>query len=322
MKSKALVIFTWASSNLVFFDKLASHYLDVRKVKISHHKSWFTDNRSYLKEVCYLFRNIYIKAVNYLNKDIILFGTNLCRLLMPLLIFKSNVIFIYNEMPNLNRKSMLGLYDYITFKLLKNRIFVSSGLRERVCNEAYGVQIAGFIPNIPTCNIETNYENKIDALIYAGLISKSRFSKLALDKLSHITKKTHFIGFLQDENVLNSSTNFIYDGLMTQEESQIYQTQFQYALLVYPTDNINNDYCAPIKIYEYIMSNCVCVIVNDNIGLRCYKEKYPELFTSITEMANYTFNVDKYNTQKAEFLEKEFLLLQKSINQTALIFKI
>ncbi len=309
---KKLIIFYWAGTELLFIKKIMAYYEKSKLHTVSHHESWLGDNRSYVAEMWTLVKTVYLRVLRYSGSDFVLFGTNLCRMLAPFLIFKKKVVLIYNELPEMNNK-LLGRYDAAIFKYYEKRIFVSSKSRMNLCNRYFNLEIGGFIPNVPEYN-EGKMVPKVNEIVYAGLISESRFERGSIAKIEGQKLSVNFIGVLLDD-VISKSSNIKYHGLMEQGKSQEFQKKFRYALLSYSIGDLNNDYCAPIKIYEYIMSNCVCISINNNKGLKGYIKKYPNLFVLMDDLDKYLFDQDLFDKEKAEFIKLEIHLIDENLKK-------
>jgi hypothetical protein len=111
------------------------------------------------------------------------------------------------------------------------------------------------------------------------------------------------------------SINGEYFGLVSQIQAQEIQSSYSFGLLSYPLSDLNNNYCAPIKIYEYINNNCVCVLVNRNVGLQFYMENYPSLFVLLDDLKSYVLDEEEYEKQRKIFFENENILLNETLSK-------
>ena len=320
MKQVEPLILVWSGFELAFTVRLKRVYPDALIRYVSHHKSWFSNNRSYLLEFFHIFRAIYIVAFRNAGSPIILFGTNLCRLLWPVFFWKRDVIYIYNEMPTIHQSNLSALLDKVIFSHSFERIYLSSDMRLRFCQDVYNRTLGGYIPNIPVgidsdiCCISLD-EKKLDEIIYAGLISSTRFSKENLDYLNALPITVNLLGPMVGDVDTAGRENIRYLGVKSQADSQRLQSKYRYALLIYPIDDLNNDYCAPIKIYEYVSVGCICVLCNDNRGLRGFVEEYPQLFVHCDKLKKFVFTAEEYARQQKKFLQSESDHLDKALSK-------
>ncbi|MBA6389409.1 hypothetical protein H4J38_01305 [Colwellia sp. BRX10-3] len=307
-------IFSWANTDFLFEKKLAKHFYDIEKFKVDHDKDWFTSKKSYLKEFRHIGR--LIKQILSIEADvpIVLFGTNLCRILYPFIYRRINVFFVFNELPCLDQNKLLFLFDRKIFRSKNSQVFVSSKERSELCCRNYNCESIKVLPNIPVFKHREVSSKKLNHLVYAGLINRSRFNSDAINMLKNLKIEFHLLGKVIDEGLLAEIDSHQYLGEKTFTESQYLQSQYRYALLSYGTTDLNNDYCAPIKIFEYIYSGCVCITINKNVGLQRYLKLYPNLFITLSEFTEYQYNEEKYQNEKEIFFKNEMDVLTQAIN--------
>ena len=120
-------------------------------------------------------------------------------------------------------------------------------------------------------------ETRKSGFVYSGLVNKARFHEMN-EKLKNILEPTHFrvdvYGWKEREFSLNEEY-FNYKGYFDQKEISNLLVNYKYAILQYPKSDYNNDYCAPLKIYEYLACGCIILSVNKNYGLMELEDKYP-----------------------------------------------
>lgn len=309
-------IVKWANARLHFEQVLEEK--DAKSFSISHHPSWFGRRRSIIRNLFYLAKQLIPHLIKSSDIKILAFGNNLCRVLF----FKKNVILVYNEMPVLDEDSLLaGLVcklDKFIFVRNFDRILVSSEERKRYLEEFYGVRLLGFLPNVPVLMAEAksglnnSWSNRYqDKIFYAGAISSNRLSSEVLNKVISLSKQLVACGPLNDRNFDVRMINYL--GELSQQQAQEMQQKYKYALLAYPVSDANNDYCAPIKMYEYIFNNCVCVVANNNAGLKSFIDQYPNIFVSLTEINVEKVSAVDYEVEKVRFLEDQTYLVESQV---------
>ena len=248
---------------------------------------------------------------------VVIFGTNLSRVL-PFLLDRRKIKFaVYNEIGNGGVLSRL--VDRINFKLHSEIICFSTLERHDLYVDKNKVKFGGVIPNIPNINYEylpvTKPNN--EGVVYCGIINKHRFNEEAISKIKSSKYSFHLLGPLDNLN-LSDCDNITYHGCKSHDEAVSFQSLFRFSLLSYPVDDLNNNYCAPIKIYEYINSGCVCVSVNSNKGLEGLLSKYPAIFTLLDYIDEYEFCEEDYNSQREKFMSEELGVLNRQLEKFAL----
>ena len=132
----------------------------------------------------------------------------------------------------------------------------------------------GILSNLPSLvSCPENKDRK--GVIYSGLINKDRLlSHLEnLEELSKFTgKRVDAYGFLSEK--VNFPSFIDYKGNLDHISLLRTLNQYEYGLLSYSQEDFNNEYCAPIKIYEYVASGCTPISIGNNLGLKDINEKY------------------------------------------------
>ncbi|MGI2039034.1 hypothetical protein ACRN9Z_13310 [Shewanella frigidimarina] len=298
----------WATFEFKFEEILSStKEYDMETVSLTHHSSWFSDRKNYALEFAHLLKQFIPIFVKALLCRTIVFGTNACRILYIPAFCNSKVILIINEIP-----SKFNIIDRIFLKHLSSRVYLSSVERLNHFEDLFGTKFGGVVPNIPIMTDvdlnQTKYENKI---IYAGLINSKRLPAEVFNTIDNCGYILDLIGPVINYKLTNFKCDYL--GVLTQDMSQELQSKYRFALLSYMTDDINNDLCAPIKVYEYVNNYCVCICVNDNKGLVNYISMYPNLFVRLNDLNEYTFVLDDYIFERNEFFREENLILDKSV---------
>lgn len=312
---KQLRLTNWSSYKLVFMDRIekickeqsVAFHADI----FSHHPDWMLRKRMrHLRNIFFLAKQIYNYILMHYMDAHVLFGTNLCRLVYPFLFFRRDVFFIYNEFPSSPAQSfLLYLYDALIFHTVKH-VFVSSEERKKIFEFIYGVPgKLGIVNNLSygTANVvhKEVLNDKEERLIFAGLISRERITFDAIKLLNKSPVPIVFVGKTLEPEILNSITSsFEYLGEVSQDESIELQKRYKYALVSYGQHDLNNDFCAPIKLYEYVANCCVVVSIGKNQGLMKKFSDYPALFCWYEDFAQgaYKFNQIEYIAQRNKFL--------------------
>ncbi len=173
---------------------------------------------------------------------------------------------------------------------------------------------------------------EIVKIIYLGAIIPNRYHKELIECFNYLPKKYHLdiIGFGKNSmvsdlkksikrknlNILSAVPNNKIPGLLR---------KYHIGLIFYRPVNLNNYYCAPNKIYEYLL-NGLCVVSNDlpalaeiivqrKVGVCIDKVESSYLKKAIEEIVdnNYFANLSsdlniKYNWEKQESLLQELVL--------------
>ena len=286
--NKSVKVIYWASAELKFMEILkeicSSGELELDVAKLTHHPSWLKQKTllSFFINLIFLF-NKFAKLIYYSrNAKIIVFGTNAVRIIFPF-IKNKKLYLVYNELPSF-KWPLLNYYDKFIFNSSAN-LFVSSESRRRFLKKRLEViKEIGILSNLPSLvSCPENKDRK--GVIYSGLISKDRLlSHLEnLEELSKLTgKRIDAYGFLSER--VNFPSFIDYRGNLDHTSLLRTLNQYEYGLLSYSQEDFNNEYCAPIKIYEYVASGCTPISIGNNLGLKDINEKYPGLIIFISEI--------------------------------------
>lgn len=308
-----VLIIKWANVDFLYEEILRKTVDNVDIYHIRHNADRFNRGSSLLKDILHLGKQ-FISVLSTVNKydRVIIFGTNIARFL-PFFIRKEKLaLIVYNEINE--AKFLLEILDKLVFNFYWKKIAFSSTERANLYSNKYNKPFDKVVLNLPLINYHQVIGSSIKKkeVVYCGVINKQRFNNEALTKIKESSYKFNFIGKKVNVEISNQE-NISYIGEFSHAETNKLQEDFVFALLSYPIDSINNNYCAPIKIYEYINNGCVCVSVYKNKGLEIYIKEYPQLFISLEDLPSYNYNQELYFKQRTEFLTRSIKCLEKLI---------
>jgi hypothetical protein len=278
-------VYYWASTELLFLALLKASFDDnFQLVKFSHAPQWFED-RSILRNLIHIFRQIALNLFRKRSTTLVLFGNNLCRIYAPIFIFRRNIILVFNELPCDDQQKILFYYDRFIFKVYNRRIYVSNSERSKLTYNIYGLKefplILTNLPfeaykfwiqnkNIKVCKTRSN-------ICYFGQLTDSRFGaaeRNALCKFLDYYDLTLDVygSYYQTELLNDKRINF--KGECTRDQVMQTMEKYRYGLLSYTTNDLNNDYCAPLKIYEYLAAGIIVLSVHRNTSLLSIRDNY------------------------------------------------
>ena len=306
------ILITWSHVDLAFVKMLESKTENFKIYRYQHHKLWNSPQRSYFKELLNIARFAALIAWYGLFSNRVIFGHHLCRLCFLLPSFKES-FYIYNELPNLNKKNILSLYDRLIFRLV-NHSFVSSKSRKELLDlQGFNVDKTAIIENVIFQEIKPIYVNREiqePKIIYIGSVNGRRFHEKAqneLVKLSEIGKSVDVYSHFIDFNFHFTSEIFQYKGEFNNAEYDDIMSKYHVGLLTYGLDNMNDLFAAPLKIYEYVNSGMKLLCISENHGLDAVQTQYPNLFVTPSELKDGIFYSDAYYTQREAFLNNAIL---------------
>ncbi|WP_281213313.1 hypothetical protein [Shewanella insulae] len=307
---KEIILIKWSSFNFKFEHCLSElSDVELKTSLITHHKSWFSKNRNHFKELVHLIKQFLPLMYHSLNSNVVVFGTNACRIMYLSALFNKKIVLIINEMPE-----RTYILERFFLRRLRRRVFLSNESRLEYIEKLIGGGVGGVIPNIPLCFDISEMDEKIESkVIYAGLINKSRLSADVFDKIENTSYSLDLMGPIVEDNMDVCKSTYL--GVFSQVESQKIQRKYRFGLLSYSIKDVNNNLCAPIKVYEYINNGCVCILVNDNEGLIGFSRKYRSLFVRLEELHEYVFDKNLFEKERAEFFCNENKVLLKSIER-------
>lgn len=311
MKKRVLVVYA-ASTKIAFVTQLLENELfgDITTeiVYFSHSKSWYLRKwHRHFSECLHTIKLVLRILMLAPNSRIIIFGTNATRILYPFLLW-TKFGGIYNELPSLKSKSLLFGYDKFIFEKL-HMIYLSSEARIELVTKSYNLKRPiGLVSNIITFDT-IKYANEFHekkGIVYCGLISPGRFLKTSsqLQKLTaRGSLKIDLFGFRTVGYQVNE-TFFDYKGNLPHIEMLDRLKNYKFGLLQYSQSDYNNEYCAPIKLYEYLFYGCIVLSVNRNRGLTSLETKYPGIIYFLDDL-NFSYDVNvldkiKFNSKSAE----------------------
>jgi hypothetical protein len=304
MKKKAIIY--WAETDLAFVKICNKEFFNNKDIKykfirLRHHNKWFTKDKNFVLNLFWFMRQVIDVIFKCYMYDVIIFGTNICRILFPISCLFGKKIYVYNEIPE-KKKGVLYYYD--KFLIRSVRLFYVSSLdRLEYIRKKYGRSASiGIICNTPIIEWDQNLnDNKNNKMMYAGIISEKRFSKNILDIIKSNNLKIDVYGKIVNSEYSIDKGLIEYCGYCEHDDMLNKMKEYTYGLVSYYTEEVNYDLCAPIKIYEYVAAGCVIVSIKKNKGLLYYFERYPELFVHINEF-NKKINIDQYLRQREDLL--------------------
>jgi hypothetical protein len=301
----------WAATDMAFVEILrqqaAQGQVDFRFQRFSHHEAWFGPRKSLFKNLLHIFRQIFLSLKLQPGSDVVLFGTNLCRIFFPLFLFKRRVIYIYNEMPAEKQSSKcLYFYDRLIFRSRQD-VYVSSTERSTFCMREMGLDRApGVLLNMPLLSWKQDCrEKEVSTLryLYAGTVTKKRFAPEIVKILTLQQVPVDVYGLAIGISQADFPPIFQVRGEISHAEMLHRMGQYRFALLSYYRDEVNYELCAPIKIFEYVAAGCHVVSVNRNNGLAAIFKAYPALFSFLDEFDPARMAPDaEYEAQRQDFL--------------------
>lgn len=224
----------------------------------------------------------------YRYRDRIIFGSRLCKIALNLSILfpRGRTIYIFNE---INDK-FLDLSPRQKRQLSKGILVVSSPERALYVSDKLKLsKQPNVMFNYPEVRktVNNNMSLKRRGLIYIGQLKGARFSDEVYDKLCTYSVSTSepvdFIchDVLEKRHIHNHITVL---PKLPQSEMIEVLLPYKYGLLSYEPSNVNNDLCAPIKIYEYLEAGLIPVSVFKNQAFTELNKKYPNLVLFLNEI--------------------------------------
>lgn len=308
-----VLIIKWANVDF-FYEKLINDMVGhVDTAHIRHNPDRLKGNSNLIKDTLYLVKEFasVIKKVKKYDK-VVIFGSNIARVLPYFIKNKKISLIVFNEIDG--KKSWLNILDKMLFFFYWKSVAFSSYERAEIYSKRYNKNFEKVLLNLPLIDYfqEVDITIKKKEVVYCGVINKQRFSD---DTIADIVESGYIFNFVgKSVNVdFPENSNIYYLGEFSHEKVNGFQKSFFYALLSYPVTDLNNDYCAPIKIYEYINNGCVCVSVYRNKGLEFYFKEYPQLFVHINDLSSYEYDEERYQVQRNLFLSRSICALEKLV---------
>lgn len=303
MTKEKIIIVYWAATKLKFIEKLKSiDKYHVEFIQVDHHSSWFK-NKNYLlniKHLVPLLFNIFRKI--FINKSI-LFGTNLVRIYAPFSFLNKKIIYVYNELPELSSNKLLFYYDKLIFKS-NVIIYVSSDERKELINRIYCLNPNKLkvLYNLPILKAPIHEIPKFDnRIIFSGSITKKRFSSKEIMLLNDFLSSNNYYldiyGFCAEDCLSEFNNRVVYCGHISHDEMLGIYNNYKFGLLSYYLNDLNYEYCAPIKLYEYINYQFDIFSVNRNKGFEFINNNFPGVINYLDG------NQNVYNMNKIKLME-------------------
>lgn len=307
MKRKILLV-SWSHVDLAF-KKFIEHEIGEGFVffRFSHHHDWNTFNRSIIKNFFHIGKQLLEIIKISRNSEIILFGTNLCRMLFPVLGAKK-AFYIYNELPSFSSK-LLMFYDQFIFSSA-DKIYLSSDARRDLIEKiGFNTKRVRVIENITFSSFEQllfkDGEHKdIKKAILIGTLDETRFGGDVIKLLNSLISEGFSVDVLPSS--IKRGLNIHYNGInfldpIPHEEVISLLKKYDYGILAYEPSSLNNDYAAPLKLYEYINAGLKVICLLPNKGMDAIKINYPTLIFDLNKTENFSF--DQYLLERSLFLE-------------------
>lgn len=195
-----------------------------------------------------------------------------------------------------NKNVVLDIFDSIFLKLNKPKnkfyfvkkllysmaakIIVTDDFRKSLL-PSFVMDKAVVIPNVPFSqpkqhSFNTNNTNNI-MICFFGSLTKERGGKIVADLLAaNENIQCTCAGWIADSyvNWLITQPRVDYIGVISQDEANKYlSTNADYIVCVYPTNNLNNIYASPNKIYDSIHTHTPVIINEEILVSQFVKEK-------------------------------------------------
>jgi hypothetical protein len=310
-KSKLCVLYI-ASTKLMFLDYLETFCRErsIRYyfVEVGHHPTWFTKKRKWFKNFGYILKKFLYFIIGSWGGDICVFGTWGCRILFPLGFIFKNKYFIFNEMPECNPKRLIFYYDKLIFSLCKN-ISLSSRARAEHIQQTYKLKFCPEVVENISIGSDLFINSKEFKILFSGTINFKRFNLKDIDAFKDIYSWVGVPISVYGKNTGDISAAYSgildFKGEVTHAGMQVILRKYEYSILSYYLDDINNDFCAPLKVFEYLSAGCKIISINKNKGLLDLNRIYPGLIifwdkNSIEFIKS--FDENNFNYQRKRFL--------------------
>lgn len=315
-----VTVISYGNSN---FKKSGFKNIEIKKNKS---KSNMLNYVTYLKES---FK--YIKEGNF---DIIYAHDYYCCILNIFYkIFKKKKYFIYDAhelfiVEKYFKHSIReNLFYFFEKKAIKNTdlLICAEEKRAEVMMKHYKLKkkplVIKNISYLPKCKemkdkeIENKFNNLINNgnlnLVYAGVLSKDRKIEYIVDQVSTIKEKINLIiiGYGEQEKIIQNKVgkneNMVSLGAINYNELSSILEKCDIGIMSYPSDCLNNIYCAPNKLYEYA-SVGLPIICLENYNIKKIVNKYrigycgDDLKKGVEQITN---NIEYYKRNINYFLE-------------------
>ena len=298
-----LVIY-WSGIDIAFVE--IERKKGTKIVYIKHHQNWSVD-RGYIKNFFHHIPSIIKIYFQILfADDVKIFGTNAIRIFAPLILIKKNVKVVFNEVPR--NKFPINVLDKLIMTNLKT--YVSSESRRKYFLQTYKCD-AGILENVPFLSypeagiMRSRSNNKA---VYMGLLHKQRFpnsEQKSLIKWLDVNDYTLDVygKKIGDFEFLSHDRVKFFESVPHKDVAGILAA-YNIGIVCYFRENLNNELCAPLKIFDYISAGLKVLSVNKNVGMCELSEQYPALFNVLG---------DDLNLDNAQYLAQRTLYLDNAI---------
>ncbi len=277
-----ILLVSWSHVDLIFKKFLLARVGgELISLRFSHHPTWNTPNRSYLRNALHIM-NLLVRAIFQGYGTIrIVFGTNSCRFLFPLFLSR-RTFYIFNELPQ-ESYGFLGLYDRLIFCCSKN-IAVSTEARRKLLDrlgyKSSHVQILENITFDTVFNLPpVSRDQKRGVLI--GTLDKTRFGEEAVKILYDLTSngmQVDVYASLIERGLQLDCPGVRFLAPLPHDLMLSKLTEYDFGILSYEPVSLNNFYAAPLKLYEYVNAGLRVVSLFHNAGIESVRLQYPDLF--------------------------------------------
>lgn len=307
--NKQIILVSWSHVDLAFVEVLKNEYaFNVKIIRYSHHPSWNSDSRSYIKNlfnlICFSFKTLF-----YIRGRVsIFFGHQLCRIFFIFTFIAKKSFFVYNELPMI-RNNIVSYFDRFIFKNVAN-IYVSNYSRLNLLKKnSFNIQNCKILENITFNDPYTIKERLLNNnAIFIGTISNKRFGNQAIRALEDVINKASSVDILPsyvDRKFKKKSIDVKWLDTVPHYEVNDLLKKYEFGILSYENDSYNNFHAAPLKLYEYVNMGLRVISLLPNEGIDAVKRKYPELFVD-TKLNSYSsdYSLENYKKARQAFLNQ------------------
>lgn len=210
-----------------------------------------------------------------------------------------NVQELYSEFVPWNRKSqikrkLISFREYFLYNFSNILVFPNQARLEHVCSKHYSSKSEFKIfENIPTYgNQREKFVENVKYLVYSGTITESRPIEV-LGPLSVYLKQFRIRVVIlsshhsEVDKLTNNYSNIQHISYLEPNEYLSFLSKCFMGVGIYDRSNTNNLLCAPVKLFDFLISGLPFVMVN-NPTIEVLKKDYPSVFE--------TFNLDSYES--------------------------
>ena len=153
-------------------------------------------------------------------------------------------------------------------------------------------------------------DDKASIHIFSGSVTRKRFSENDIEKVAYIAnniaKPIDVYGDVVEDIFPGFIPYLSFKGKVDHSIMLEIMQDYKYGVLSYYTDDLNYDFCAPLKLYEYLACGCRVISLNKNNGLIALSERYPALISFVSSDVNdnkyFDQNLVEFINQRESFL--------------------